>query len=248
MRFLVDRCVTIREMVRLHGFPDWFHFHVTKWHDGRQIGNSVPPPLARAVATCVGPVRDRLQRRAARSRTAVPLRLVDQDQFYCQLHCNNMSIHPVFDRCHYTFCRKRAMGDQNLSRCRPLGLTNELLAWISSKQRLGDRVRSYASEAGLPNVASPSSQAVEDALSFIELIPDDAEPPSVALADDGEINFYWRQEGLFIDVGFVGDSKMHYYACSDADQIDVDGSVDFAADALPQYLAAAIPRRSGEDG
>ena len=45
-----DRCVTVREMARLHGFPDWFRFHVTKWHGARQIGNAVPPPLARAVA------------------------------------------------------------------------------------------------------------------------------------------------------------------------------------------------------
>ena len=44
------RCVTVREMARLHGFPDWFRFHVTKWHGARQIGNSVPPPLAKAVA------------------------------------------------------------------------------------------------------------------------------------------------------------------------------------------------------
>lgn len=44
------RCVTVREMARLHGFPDWFRFHETKWHGARQIGNSVPPPLARAIA------------------------------------------------------------------------------------------------------------------------------------------------------------------------------------------------------
>lgn len=45
-----DRCVTVREMARLHGFPDWFRFNGTKWHGARQIGNAVPPPLARAVA------------------------------------------------------------------------------------------------------------------------------------------------------------------------------------------------------
>lgn len=44
------RCITVREMARLHGFPDWFRFHSTKWHGARQIGNAVPPPLARAVA------------------------------------------------------------------------------------------------------------------------------------------------------------------------------------------------------
>lgn len=45
-----DRCITVREMARLHGFPDWFRFNRTKWHGARQIGNAVPPPLARAVA------------------------------------------------------------------------------------------------------------------------------------------------------------------------------------------------------
>lgn len=44
------RCITVREMARLHGFPDWFRLHSTKWHGARQIGNAVPPPLARAIA------------------------------------------------------------------------------------------------------------------------------------------------------------------------------------------------------
>lgn len=47
------RCITVREMARLHGFPDWFRFHSTKWHGARQIGNAVPPPLARAIASSV---------------------------------------------------------------------------------------------------------------------------------------------------------------------------------------------------
>lgn len=50
IHYLYDRCVTVREMARLHGFPDWFRFNVTKWHGARQIGNAVPPPLARAIA------------------------------------------------------------------------------------------------------------------------------------------------------------------------------------------------------
>jgi DNA (cytosine-5)-methyltransferase 1 len=53
IHYQYPRCITVREMARLHGFPDWFRFHVTKWHGARQIGNAVPPPLARAVATSV---------------------------------------------------------------------------------------------------------------------------------------------------------------------------------------------------
>ena len=46
----LPRVVTVREAARLHSYPDWFRFHATKWHGFRQIGNSVPPLLARAVA------------------------------------------------------------------------------------------------------------------------------------------------------------------------------------------------------
>ncbi|MBP5975335.1 DNA cytosine methyltransferase [Brasilonema sp. CT11] len=45
------RCITVREAARLHSYPDWFRFHVTKWHGFRQIGNSVPPLLAKTVAS-----------------------------------------------------------------------------------------------------------------------------------------------------------------------------------------------------
>ena len=45
------RCITVREAARLHSYPDWFRLHVTKWHGFRQIGNSVPPLLARSVAS-----------------------------------------------------------------------------------------------------------------------------------------------------------------------------------------------------
>ena len=44
------RCITVREAARLHSYPDWFRFHVTKWHGFRQVGNSVPPLLGQAVA------------------------------------------------------------------------------------------------------------------------------------------------------------------------------------------------------
>lgn len=46
---LYARVITVREAARLHGYPDWFRFHVTKWAGFRQIGNSVPARLGRAV-------------------------------------------------------------------------------------------------------------------------------------------------------------------------------------------------------
>jgi DNA (cytosine-5)-methyltransferase 1 len=43
------RVISVREAARLHSFPDWFRFHVTKWHGFRQVGNAVPPLLAQAL-------------------------------------------------------------------------------------------------------------------------------------------------------------------------------------------------------
>lgn len=66
------RCITNREAARLHSYPDWFRFHWTKWHGFRQIGNSVPPLLARAVASELARAI-----RARRRRLTRPLALGD---------------------------------------------------------------------------------------------------------------------------------------------------------------------------
>lgn len=50
IHYRYPRVITVREAARLHSYPDWFRLHSTKWHGFRQIGNSVPPMLARAVA------------------------------------------------------------------------------------------------------------------------------------------------------------------------------------------------------
>lgn len=49
----LPRVITVREAARLHGYPDWFRFHVTKWNGFRQIGNSVPARLGRAVGAAL---------------------------------------------------------------------------------------------------------------------------------------------------------------------------------------------------
>ena len=53
IHYLYARCITVREMARLHGFPDWFRLHVTKWHGARQVGNAVAPPLARMIGGAI---------------------------------------------------------------------------------------------------------------------------------------------------------------------------------------------------
>lgn len=67
---LWPRVISVREAARLHSFPDWFRFHHTKWHGFRQVGNSVPPLLGRAVAA---EVRTALGVTIKRPRKVIPL-------------------------------------------------------------------------------------------------------------------------------------------------------------------------------
>jgi DNA (cytosine-5)-methyltransferase 1 len=48
-----DRTITIREAARLHSYPDTFHFLGTYTEMASQIGESVPPLLAKTIAECI---------------------------------------------------------------------------------------------------------------------------------------------------------------------------------------------------
>lgn len=58
-----DRVISVREAARLHSFPDWFRFHSTKWHGFRQVGNALPPLLARAIGERIAAALDYLPAR-----------------------------------------------------------------------------------------------------------------------------------------------------------------------------------------
>jgi hypothetical protein len=59
---------------------------------------------------------------------------------------------------------------------------------------------------------APSQAAVRDAECFTRiLVHDDVYAPSISLATDGEINFFWMLPHFRLDLGFYGDGTYSYY-------------------------------------
>ena len=109
------------------------------------------------------------------------------------------------------------------------------------KEPIRERIRSMMMAAddraeGTP----PSPSAINDALRFVDLLPAESPVPHVLVADDGEINFFRRRQGLFVDIGFCGDGQIHYYARVEAQGIDVDGSEPFSGRSLPRDLVIPV--------
>ena len=49
-----DRAITVREAAYLQGFPSEFIFSGGVWETARQVGNAVPPPLAKWLGSLIG--------------------------------------------------------------------------------------------------------------------------------------------------------------------------------------------------
>lgn len=64
-----------------------------------------------------------------------------------------------------------------------------------------------------PGAVWPDAQAFKDAYAFILCLRNATIPmPVITLADDGEINFLWSQDGVHVDLGFYGTGTYSYFA------------------------------------
>ncbi len=82
----------------------------------------------------------------------------------------------------------------------------------------------------------PSPQAFLDTRTFIEALPNQPIPlPNLGLADDGEINFLWDEDGFYIDLGFYGTGTYSFFARGKTNEGFYDDDIP-ASGGLPQAI------------
>ncbi len=81
-----------------------------------------------------------------------------------------------------------------------------LLAQLGTLRRTPEKER-------WPGADWPAASAFRDAEEFIRMLPLAFIPlPRITLADDGEINFLWKEDGVHVDLGFYGTNTCSCFA------------------------------------
>lgn len=75
------------------------------------------------------------------------------------------------------------------------------------------RLRQTPVDERWPGADWPTASAFRDAEDFIRGLSSALVPaPQIALADDGEVNFLWQEDGIHVDLGFYGTNTYSYFA------------------------------------
>ena len=125
--------------------------------------------------------------------------------------------------------------------------TQRLAPWLpvsSNTRRLLNRldVLSRLDTDRPPGVLPPDPQALRDARAFVLSLPNRLmHQPDVGLADDGEVNFLWKDAGVHVDLGFYGCGTFSYYAHDDQGKEYLRDECR-AAHGLPSDLIALLTR------
>ncbi|MER8859448.1 hypothetical protein NKI09_17600 [Mesorhizobium sp. M0757] len=90
---------------------------------------------------------------------------------------------------------------------------------------------------------TPSSETVANALSFIDLLPLGSIPTGAMVEGTGEVGFYWKKPGTYIDITFDQSNIVYYAKVPHPDSNEpmvVKGRSKFNGASLPKDLLTAI--------
>ncbi len=127
--------------------------------------------------------------------------------------------------------------------CQPETRTVRVITWepviLPLLERLAE-LRSLPEEQRWPGADWPTEEAFQDGRRFTERLPVPLKAaPHISLADDGEVNFAWSQNGMWVDLGFYGTGTLSFYA-RDKDGKELFGDDIPVMSPLPYELRALL--------
>ncbi len=88
----------------------------------------------------------------------------------------------------------------------------------------------------------PSKEAIDEAEKFIiSLSKYNISEPSISLASNGEINFYWKNSDFLLDLGFFGEGVYSYYAKKSSGEEYIQDDIKIDAP-LPKTIIKLITK------
>lgn len=87
---------------------------------------------------------------------------------------------------------------------------------------------------------TPSMNAVEDTITLVKALPDNFPLPKPMVSGDGEVGLYWKQENIFIDLEFSGNSFVTYYARAANGKEYFGEDVEFSYNEIPHDITETL--------
>jgi hypothetical protein len=83
---------------------------------------------------------------------------------------------------------------------------------------------------------TPSTKSIEEAVSFIRLMSDEALLPEPTLQVSGNVSLFWNEHGLYADIEFLGDNRVAYFIKTNEDKHK--GVISFDSKQMPAVFPA----------
>ncbi|ORE91025.1 hypothetical protein [Aurantimonas sp. 22II-16-19i] len=93
------------------------------------------------------------------------------------------------------------------------------------------------------DASAPTAAAIEAALAFIDLLPLGSDPTGTMIEPSGEVGFYWKDKGRYIDITFDGNDIIYYAKVASHDRgntIIAMGRKPYNGRYLPDDLVSAL--------
>ena len=86
--------------------------------------------------------------------------------------------------------------------------------------------------------ATPNSQSIKEAVSFVRLLDDNITLPEPMLLGSGHAALYWNEGSLYADIEFLGDGRIAYFIKCNGDKHK--GVLSFDSQEMPALFPTLI--------